>query len=176
MAFAATLAASATFALVPLQTALVSLPFVVVLSVLSAIDIRSHLLPDTLTLPLLLSGLLVSTLGFGPPILSSATGAALGWGSFAAIAYVYRVIRGFDGLGLGDAKLLGAIGAWCGVLVLPMVVFAASAFALLFYIAARIKKKSADRYGEIPFGPFLALAGWFCMILTRTELDMLSVL
>lgn len=171
VAFAGALTVCAMFVLVPSHAALAGLPLVAGLSVLSAIDIRSHLLPDALTLPLLLLGLAVSVLGYGPSPMSSAAGAALGWGGFAAIAYFYRILRGFDGLGLGDAKLLGALGAWTGAFALPAIVLLAASLGLLYYGALRIRGLRIERHKVIPFGPFLALAGGCAFIVTNMEFD-----
>ncbi|MEY4879174.1 MAG: hypothetical protein RJB62_643, partial [Pseudomonadota bacterium] len=95
------LAALLTLLLLPFVDALTGLVFVAALTAMTDIDIRTGLLPDVVTLPLLLLGLLLSLVGIGPTPLASALGAALGWLFLAGLALLYRRLRGFDGLGLG---------------------------------------------------------------------------
>jgi leader peptidase (prepilin peptidase)/N-methyltransferase len=127
---------------------------------LATSDLDTYLLPDTLTLPLLLAGLAV-TWWFDPDALTEhALAAALGYLSFWGIAKGYRYLRGRDGLGMGDAKLLAAAGAWLGVAALPNVVLIAAISGLLAagVMAARGQRVSAQL--RLPFGPALALATW----------------
>ncbi|MEL7200524.1 MAG: A24 family peptidase [Pseudomonadota bacterium] len=129
---------------------------------LGAIDARTGFLPDGLTLPLLGFGLGFNALGDGfVPLADAGVGAAVGGGVFLAVALGYRALRGHDGLGLGDAKLLAAIGAWFGWPVLAPVVLLSSLSALAFLlVSARGKPLSATQ--EIRFGPALCFAG-FCV-------------
>lgn len=130
----------------------------------SYIDVRRYLLLDILTLPLALFGLGLAYLGLGPVLLDACLGAALGYGVFWLTSVLYFKIRGRHGLGLGDAKLMCAAGAWCGALALPFVVLIGS-FAALAYvtlIAAFGRGVTADF--KLPFGPFLSVgffATWF---------------
>lgn len=131
------------------------------LLVLGWIDLRTWLLPDRLTLPLIAFGLAAAVL-FAPSNLADrAAAAALGYLALWAVARIYRRLRGRDGLGLGDAKLLAAAGAWVGVLALPQVVLLAACAALVAALglalagAVRLRGTTA-----LPFGPFLALATW----------------
>jgi leader peptidase (prepilin peptidase)/N-methyltransferase len=118
------------------------------------IDAKRLILPDYITLPLLACGLALAWRQ--PPDLSErAVGAVAGFAAFALIAWAYRRWRGRDGLGLGDAKLLGAAGAWLGPAALPSVVLVGAASGLAW---ALIKRKQAET--RIPFGPFLALGFW----------------
>ena len=124
------------------------------------IDLRCWLLPDVLTLPLVVVGLVAAALLDPEQLLDRALGAALGYLSLVAVAALYRALRGRDGLGRGDAKLLAASGAWLGASALPQVILLAALSALaaagcLWLAGARLGAHSA-----LPFGPFLALATW----------------
>lgn len=125
---------------------------------LAILDARHFWLPDRLTLPLAGLGLTVGLYAGGPPLWDRAIGAAAGYGVIVAIAMGYRAARGREGIGLGDAKLLGAIGAWTGWALLPMVLLVASlaglAWALIWSIGG--KKLSAD--SALPLGTFLCFA------------------
>ena len=127
---------------------------------LSWIDWRWMRLPDALTLPLLLGGLLV-TLAIQPEVVTGhAVGAAAGYVGLRAVAWCYRVVRGREGIGAGDAKLLGAAGAWLGLAWLPVVLLLAAlvglgAAACLALAGRRLRADTA-----LPFGPCLALAFW----------------
>lgn len=122
---------------------------------LSVIDLREYRLPDILTLPLIMAGLAQAYFLTGN-IAPSLMGAASGYIVFVGFELAYRRLRGRDGLGRGDAKLLAAGGAWCGWAGLPLIVLIGSALALVALIFPSFKKMSED--GIIPFGPFLALA------------------
>jgi prepilin signal peptidase PulO-like enzyme (type II secretory pathway) len=138
---------------------------VVLLLLGSAIDARSLRLPDWITLPLVGLGLAYSALSAGWDGASiSFSGAAIGFAAFWLMGELYVRRSGREGLGLGDAKLLGAAGAWLGPLALAPVVLIAAVLALLF-VGTRREKLAA-----VPFGPFLSigfaalwsvnLAGW----------------
>lgn len=164
------------FFLLPLDSAILGLVLTTALTVLSVIDFRERLLPDILTLPLLVLGLVIALAGFGPSVLFSAVGAAVGWAGLGLLAYFYRRFRGFEGIGLGDAKLLGALGAWCGVFMIPVIVFTAASLGLTYYALTRIAKRRVSSRDELPFGPFLALAGWCAFVATRTQIEFLKSL
>jgi leader peptidase (prepilin peptidase)/N-methyltransferase len=130
------------------------------LLLLAAIDWRVQLLPDVLTLPLMLTGLVAS---FFLPLGSwrdHAIGAAAGFVALVLIAWLYHRLRKREGLGLGDAKLLAAIGAWVGWQALPAVVLAASVLGLLFAIALFLYGRSLRMSDRLPFGVFLSVGGW----------------
>lgn len=118
------------------------------------IDARQQILPDFLTLPLMPAGLLLAWLQ-PPGLAARIMGLLAGYLAFAGTAWAYRRLRGRDGLGLGDAKLLGAAGAWVGWQGLPSVVLLGAIGGLVWALAARLP---ADR--TLPFGPFLAAAFW----------------
>lgn len=127
---------------------------------LSCIDARRFLLPDVLTLPLALGGLVVAGLVEPSLVVHHAAGAAIGYAVFAGIATIYRGLRGHDGLGLGDAKLLAALGAWVGWEGLPTVVLYAALGALLWVLFRSLRGTTWRPRQRLPFGPFLCLAGW----------------
>jgi prepilin signal peptidase PulO-like enzyme (type II secretory pathway) len=124
---------------------------------LSYVDLREFRLPDVLTFPLIILGLAQSYLAGA--IIPALIGAVVGYTAFVAIAYAFKRLRGMDGLGRGDAKLLAAGGAWVGWLNLPMVVLIASllgiVIALLGASAAKIRSDVPDNW--VPFGPCLAV-------------------
>src|SRR5438270_3264292 len=125
---------------------------------LAWIDLRSWLLPDSLTLPLIIGGLAAAFL-FNPDQLTErALGAALGYLSLMAIAALYRALRGREGLGGGDAKLLAASGAWLGAAALPQVILLAALSALAAAACVRLAGVQLGIHSALPFGPFLALA------------------
>lgn len=134
--------------------------FLWTLLVLAAIDARTLLLPDRLTLGLLWAGLLANALGYWGvvPLADAVLGAVAGYASLAGVAWGYARLTGREGMGMGDAKLLAALGAWLGWMVLPLIVLLASLLALLAGGLA-LWRGQADRHTALPFGPFLAMAG-----------------
>jgi leader peptidase (prepilin peptidase) / N-methyltransferase len=129
------------------------------------IDIRRWLLPDALTLPLVIAGLAAAA-AFDPEQLTDrALGATLGYLSLRAVALLYRVLRGREGLGHGDAKLLAASGAWVGAIALPQVVLGAAVSALSAAACLRLVGVRLGAHSALPFGPFLALATWLMWLL-----------
>jgi leader peptidase (prepilin peptidase)/N-methyltransferase len=142
-----------------------------VLLVLSLIDLRTYRLPDFLTFPTLFAGLGVAAWAWPSALPDHLIGAMLGYGVVAGIGWLYRLLRGRDGIGLGDAKLLAAGGAWLSWQALPGVVFVAAllalAAALLGRATGRIPLEAATR---IPFGPYLAAAIWLAWLYGPLEL------
>lgn len=124
------------------------------------IDLRHLVLPDVLILPLIPVGIAVHALIALDRLPDHAIGAAAGYLGFLALGALYRVIRGRDGLGLGDAKLLAVAGAWVGWQGLPSVVLLGALLTLAGLLALRLAGRAVDMRGEIPFGPALALAIW----------------
>lgn len=129
------------------------------LLVLSYIDLRSGLLPNALTLPLGVAGLLYAGLIGGYPI-SSIAGALIGYGLIAGLASLWRRTRGYEGIGLGDAKLLAAIGAWVGVTALPLVLLFSSGLGIIAALIGATNAAAKTNRLAIPFGPCLAIAAW----------------
>jgi leader peptidase (prepilin peptidase)/N-methyltransferase len=130
------------------------------LGLLSAIDVRDYRLPDALTMPLAAFGLLVAWWMQASPVWWHAASAVVGFGALAALAEAYRHLRGRDGLGLGDAKLLAASGAWLGVEGLPTVLLWASGSAIVAVLVSRWHSGTFLSDTRIPFGPFLAFGTW----------------
>jgi leader peptidase (prepilin peptidase)/N-methyltransferase len=124
------------------------------------IDLRSWLLPDALTLPLIIAGLTASFMFDPDQLVNRASGAALGYLSLMTIAALYRALRGREGLGGGDAKLLAASGAWLGAAGLPQVILLAALAALAAAGSLRLAGIRLGIHSALPFGPFLALATW----------------
>jgi leader peptidase (prepilin peptidase)/N-methyltransferase len=124
------------------------------------IDLRRWLLPDAMTLPLVILGLAEAAV-FEPVLLAErAAGAAFGYLALRAIAVLYRRLRGREGVGGGDAKLLAASGAWVGVAALPQVILVAALGALAAAACLRLAGVRLSAQSALPFGPFLAIATW----------------
>ena len=131
---------------------------------LALIDLRTWRLPDALTLPLVGLGVAASTQGLLPTnLLGALIGAATGFAVLAGIGWGYRQFRGRDGLGLGDAKLLAAAGAWLGVESLPWLVLIAAVLGLAL---ALVRTQPVRAETAVPFGPPLAVAFW-CLFLAQ---------
>lgn len=131
---------------------------------LARIDLQTTLLPDALTLPLLWSGLAAASLGWTGTSLNDAVwGAMLGYGLFWGLDWLYLKLRGQHGLGGGDAKLLAAVLAWLGwptvVSVLLLASLSALGVVLVQWLRGRLQSQA-----QIPFGPYLALAGLVLMV------------
>jgi leader peptidase (prepilin peptidase)/N-methyltransferase len=134
------------------------------LTALSFIDLRSQRLPDLITLPLLLLGLVVNFVLLDT-LWAPVIGAVLGYASFVAIEIGYLRLRGRHGLGRGDAKLFAAGGAWCGAWLLPHIALIATVSAILFaVIMARLNKRRTGDADVVIFGPWLALGIAVCWI------------
>ncbi len=127
---------------------------------LAAIDARHLLLPDALTLPLIPAGLAVAWLVDPAKLPDHALGAGAGFLTLGAVAVLYRRLRGREGLGLGDAKLFAAAGAWVSWEGLPSVLLLAAAGALLWHLVATRLSGRRLEGRELPFGPYLAAAIW----------------
>jgi leader peptidase (prepilin peptidase)/N-methyltransferase len=127
---------------------------------LAVLDWRTLVLPDALTLPLIPAGLVVAWAVDPGLLLGHALGALAGFASFAAIAAAYRRARRREGLGLGDAKLLAAAGAWLGWQGLPSVVLIAAGSGLAFGLAVSLGDGKLAWTSRVAFGPHLALGFW----------------
>ncbi len=124
------------------------------------IDVLTMRLPDALTLPLVLAGLGEALWLDADALTDRALGAAAGYVAFRALAFAYRMWRGREGLGQGDAKLLAAGGGWVGASMLADVVLGAALAALLFAGAMVLAGRRVDGSTRLPFGPFLAAGIW----------------
>jgi leader peptidase (prepilin peptidase)/N-methyltransferase len=149
--------------------AVAGIVFTWALIALSMIDVDHQLLPDAITLPLLWLGLLLSlftvnsasVLFIGPE--AAIVGAAAGYLVLWSVYHLFRLLTGKEGMGYGDFKLLAAIGAWLGWEVLPMVVFLSALVGAVIGIA-QIVFGGRTREQPIPYGPYLAAAGWIAML------------
>ena len=127
---------------------------------LAYIDLRTFRLPDAITLPLILSGLLFNGLSQERLVFfqDSVIGVILGYFSLWLLNFIYRQTKKQNGIGMGDAKLLGALGAWLGWLALPGILLIASLTGLIGgFIWLQWNKQ--NHRSAFPFGPFLAIAG-----------------
>lgn len=126
-----------------------------ILLTLAILDWRHFWLPDALTMPLAFLGFTLGLWTTDVMLTDRVIGAVAGYGSLLGIALGYRALRGREGLGLGDAKLLGALGAWFGWQVLPfLLLIAASVGLAVMLLTGRARSATA----RVPLGSFLALA------------------
>ena len=125
---------------------------IALLAAMALVDLRERRLPDRLTLPLAALGLVLAAWRTGGLPLAELAGAGVGYLLFWGLGEAHHRLRGTEGLGLGDAKLLAAAGAWLGWRDLPLVILLAALGALAFALLARNRKT------EIAFGPWLAMA------------------
>lgn len=137
---------------------------------LTGIDVDHQLLPDSITLPLMWAGLLAAVVVgpiSGSPIPVSAhdaiIGAVSGYLSLWLVFHAFRLITGKEGMGYGDFKLFAALGAWLGWKLLPLVILLSAATGAVLGILM-IVLRGRDRSAPIPFGPYLAAAGWIAML------------
>jgi leader peptidase (prepilin peptidase)/N-methyltransferase len=144
---------------------------------LTGIDIDHQLLPDSITLPLLWAGLIAAVVigplaGASLPVAprDAVLGAAAGYLSLWLVFHAFRLITGKEGMGYGDFKLLAALGAWMGWKVLPLVVLLSAGAGATLGIAM-ILLRGRDRAAPMPFGPYLAAAGWLAMVYGNSLID-----
>jgi leader peptidase (prepilin peptidase) / N-methyltransferase len=144
---------------------------------LTGIDIDHQLLPDSITLPLLWAGLLAAVVigplaGASLPVSprDAILGAAAGYLSLWLVFHAFRLITGKEGMGYGDFKLFAALGAWMGWKVLPLVILLSAGAGATLGIAM-IVLRGRDRAAPMPFGPYLAAAGWLAMLYGNALID-----
>jgi leader peptidase (prepilin peptidase)/N-methyltransferase len=137
---------------------------------LTGIDIDHQLLPDDITLPLLWAGLAASVVigphaGAALPVAprDAIVGAIAGYASLWLVFHAFKLVTGKEGMGYGDFKLYAALGAWLGWQVLPLVILLSAATGAVLGIAM-IALRRRDRAAPMPFGPYLAAAGWIAML------------
>jgi leader peptidase (prepilin peptidase)/N-methyltransferase len=145
-----------------LQT-VAALGFTWALIALFLIDFDHQLLPDSITLPLLWAGLLLSLFNLFIDSHTSIVGAIAGYLALWTIFHAFKLLTGKEGMGYGDFKLLGAIGAWVGWQSLPIVILFSSVVGAAIGITL-ILFKGRDHSQPMPFGPFLAAAGWMTLL------------
>ena len=129
----------------------------------SGIDIKHKLLPDSITLPLLWLGILLSLFNVFIDLETSVIGAIFGYLSLWSIFIVFKLITGKEGMGHGDFKLLAMLGAWTGWKMLFVIVLTSSLVGAIVGITMILLKKT-ERDTQIPFGPYLAAAGWLSLL------------
>jgi leader peptidase (prepilin peptidase)/N-methyltransferase len=126
------------------------------------IDADTQLLPDDLTLPLLWAGLLLNIHGMFVPLQDAVIGAMAGYLVLWSIYWLFKIIRGKEGMGYGDFKLLAALGAWLGWKMLPLIVLGSSVVGAAIGIGL-VVMKGRDHNVPLAFGPYLAIAGMIAL-------------
>lgn len=130
---------------------------------MSMIDVDHQLLPDALVLPLLWLGLIVNSFGLFASLEDALWGAVAGYLSLWSVYWLFKLITGKEGMGYGDFKLLAMLGAWGGWQILPLTILLSSLVgAVLGVIMLRLR--NAETSTPIPFGPYLAIAGWIALL------------
>jgi leader peptidase (prepilin peptidase)/N-methyltransferase len=162
-AFAALLAIAVAYAFGPTLQTVAALGFAWTLLALTLIDLDTKLLPDSLTLPLLWAGLLVNVPGLFTPLQASVLGAAAGYLALWSVYKLFKLVTGKEGMGYGDFKLLAAIGAWVGWQLLPVVILLSAVVGSVVGIAL-IAFGGRSSQTAIPFGPYLAAAGFIALL------------
>ncbi len=130
---------------------------------LAAIDFDTQLLPDSISLPLLWAGLIFNLNTTYVPLSDAVLGAMAGYMSLWSIYWLFKLVTGKEGMGYGDFKLLAALGAWLGWSLLPAIIFMSSLVGAVIGVAM-ILVRGHDRQIPIPFGPYLSIAGWICLM------------
>lgn len=140
-----------------------ALGFTFALIALSGIDLEHLLLPDSITVPLLWAGLGVNLFGLFTNLQGAVVGAMAGYLSLWSVHVLFRAVTGKEGMGAGDFKLLAALGAWLGWQALPVIVILASGVGAVVGIAL-IATGRSTRERPLPFGPYLAAAGFIALL------------
>lgn len=140
-----------------------ALVFTWALIALTFIDLDHQLLPDSITLPLLWGGLLLSLTGMWVDSHSAIIGAAAGYLTLWAVYWLFKLATGKEGMGQGDFKLLAMLGAWLGWQALPVVILLSSLVGAAVGLSM-VLFFGRDKSVPIPFGPYLAAAGWLALI------------
>ena len=182
---------SARYPLVELLTALLSVAIAATLApgwgvlaallltwslvALTFIDLDKMLLPDQITLPLLWGGLLFNLLGGFVPLVDAVLGAMAGYLVLWSLYWSFKLLTGKEGMGYGDFKLLAALGAWLGWQALPIILLLSSLVGAVIGITL-IALRKHHQGNPIPFGPYLAIAGWIALLwgdkITRWYLEL----
>lgn len=130
---------------------------------LTVTDLHTMYLPDSITLPLLWLGLMLSLVPVFADARSAILGTAIGYGLLWSIYWAFKLLTGKEGMGYGDFKLMGALGAWFGWQVLPQIVLLSAVVGAAVGIALMLVRK-AEWSSRIPFGPYIAGAGWIALL------------
>ncbi len=161
----------------PTWHTLAALGFTWTLLALTLIDLDHKLLPDSMTLPLLWAGLCVNALPIGgaplfaPSLHSAVIGAAAGYLTLWTVFQLFKLVTGKEGMGYGDFKLLAAIGAWLGWQLLPLVILVSAVVGSVVGIGMIVFGGRSSQT-QIPFGPYLAAAGWIALLWGERLVDM----
>jgi len=142
---------------------LLALVFSWSLIALTMIDFHKQLLPDSITYPLLWLGILVNMFNQYTDLETSVIGAMAGYLSLWCVYQLFKLVTGKEGMGFGDFKLLAALGAWMGWQMLPLIILLSSVVGAVIGIGL-IVLAGRERSKAIPFGPYLAIAGWIALI------------
>jgi len=142
---------------------------------LAMIDIDHQLLPDNITLPLLWLGLAFNVWETYAPLADAVIGAMAGYLLLWGIYWLFKLATGKEGMGYGDFKLLGALGAWMGWQSLHMIIILSSVVGIIFAVALMVIKQR-DKDVPIPFGPYLAAAGWIAFLWSDTLMSRFPLL
>lgn len=134
---------------------------------LTMIDFDHKLLPDDITLPLLWLGIIANMFGLFTDLYSSLFGVILGYLAFWSVYILFKLTTGKEGMGHGDFKLLAMLGAWLGWQQLPLIIILSSFVGAVVGIALMVLAKH-ERSTPIPFGPYIAVAGWIALIWGQT--------
>lgn len=145
--------------------------FVFALVALTGIDIKTQLLPDIITIPLMWAGIILSFWNVYIPLETAVIGALLGYLSLWLIATLFKVLFKKEGMGLGDAKLLAAIFAWVHFQYFPLVLIIACLVGLVVTIAQRLFSGQQMTNNPLPFGPYLALGGLVALLYGKELVD-----
>ena len=130
---------------------------------LTMIDVDHKLLPDQITLPLLWAGLLLNSFNVFVPLMDAVWGAIIGYLILWSVYWAFKLLTGKEGMGYGDFKLLAALGAWMGWQLIPLIIILSSAVgAVLGCIILLSNRQGRDT--ALPFGPYLAAAGWISLL------------
>ena len=137
---------------------------------LTFIDLDSMLLPDQITLPLLWLGLVISVMGLGIAPEQAIIGASVGYLSLWSVYWLFKLATGKEGMGFGDFKLLAVFGAWLGWQSVLLVVLLSSFVGAIFGVFIIYQQKKGKNT-PIPFGPYIAIAGWLTLLWGEPMID-----
>lgn len=148
------------------------------LVVITLIDLQEQLIPDDITLPLLWFGLLLNTQSLFTSLQSAVIGAMVGYLFLWGVYWLFKLLTGKEGMGYGDFKLLAMLGAWLGWQALPVIILLSSIVGVIVGLTL-IGLKRLSREQPIPFGPYLAMAGWLSLMwgdkLTQLYLNLMHL-
>ena len=130
---------------------------------LTFIDVDHQLLPDSITLPLLWTGILFNLFSNYTDLSASVVGAMAGYLALWLVYHLFKLVTGKEGMGYGDFKLLAALGAWMGWSSLPMIILLSSLVGAIVGISMIVMRRHQSQI-PIPFGPYLAAAGWLAFL------------